>query len=265
MERGVTDIRFEEQQIELDTGRLVYLRGGDGRPILHLHSAAGPRVSPAIEQLASRHCIHMPTAPGFNATPAHGTITSMIELSDLMALFVRTVVGGACDVVGESFGGWVALWLAVRHPELVEQLVLEAPAGLRTEGTGGLPADPGERLRMLHALPERAPKETRSPEVLTENQLVRERYTRGVALDAALLEALARIKARTLILFGANDEVVPVETARRLKARIVHSHLSFIYGAAHALEFDQPRRVARLVGAFLERGEGFLVRRPDAA
>lgn len=261
----MTNIRFEEQRIELDTGRLVYLRGGEGRPILHLHSSAGPRVSPAIEQLASRHSIHMPTVPGFNGTPAHGTITSMTELADVMATFIRVVIGGACDVIGESFGGWIALWLAVRHPELVEQLVLAAPAGLRTEGTGGLPADPGGRLRMLYARPERAPKETRPPDVLAENQAVRERFTQGVTLDTALLEALPRIKARTLVLFGTNDEVVPVETARRLKARIPHSHLSFIYGAAHALEFDQPRRVARLVGAFLELGEGFLVRRPDTA
>lgn len=51
----------------------------------------------------------------------------------------------------------------------------------------------------------------------------------------------------------------------RLKSGIPHSHLSYIYGAAHAIEFDQPERVARLVGAFLERGEAFIVRTADAA
>jgi len=258
----VTETSFKEQHVELDSGRLVYLRGGEGRPILHLHSAGGPRVSPAIERLGKRHSIYMPTAPGYNGTPAHATVASMVDLADLMATFVRSEIGGACDLMGESFGGWVALWLAVRHPELVEQLVVEAPAGLRTEGTGGLPADPAERLRKLYAVSERAPKETRSAEVLAENQRVRDRYTGGITLDATLQEALPRIKARTLILFGTLDEVVPVETARRLKAAIAQSHLSFIYGAAHAPEFDQPQRVARLVGAFLEHGEGFLVRRP---
>ena len=261
----MTEIQFKELQIALDGGPLHYIQGGDGPPILHVHSSGGPRVSPVTERLAQRHTIYMPTMPGFNATPTHPTVASMIDLADLVARLVRKVIGSPCDVVSESFGGWIALWLAARHPELVEQLVLEAPAGLRTEGTGGLPADPAERLRKLYAVPERAPKETRSAEVLARNQRVRDGYAGGITLDTALEEALGRITARTLILFGTADEVVPVETARRLKAGIAHSHLSFVYGAAHALEFDQPQRAARLIAAFLEHGEGFLVRRLGAA
>jgi hypothetical protein len=43
---------FVEQKIELTTGPLHFLKGGAGPALLHLHSAAGPRVSPAIERLA---------------------------------------------------------------------------------------------------------------------------------------------------------------------------------------------------------------------
>jgi pimeloyl-ACP methyl ester carboxylesterase len=261
----VSESRFEQRQVDLDSGPLTYLTGGSGPPILHLHSSGGPRISPVTERLAQRHAIHMPTVPGFNGTPAHGPVATMADLADLMAKFARTVVGGPCDVVSESFGGWIALWLAARHPDLVAQLVLEAPAGLRTEGTGGLPADPAERFRRLHAVPERAPKETRSADVLAQNQRVRDAYTGGFSLDTALEKALPTIKARTLILFGTRDEVVPIETARRLESGIAHAHLTYIYGAAHVLEFDQPQRVARLVGAFLEHGEGFLVPRPAGA
>jgi pimeloyl-ACP methyl ester carboxylesterase len=261
----VSEIRFGARQVDLDSGPLAYLTGGDGRPLLHLHSSGGPRISPVTERLALRHTIHMPTVPGFNSTPIHASVASMADLADLVAKFVRAVIGGPCDVVSESFGGWIALWLAARHASLVEQLVLEAPAGLRTEGTGGLPADPAERFRRLHAVPERAPKETRSAEVLAENQRVRDSYTGGLSLDTALEKALPGIKARTLVLFGTSDEVVPIETARRLEAGIARSHLSYVWGAGHVLEFDQPQRVARLIGAFLEHGESFLVPRPAGA
>ena len=256
---------FTDHTIALSTGPLTYRKGGEGRPILHQHSAAGPRQSPAIETLAARHTIFMPTVPGFNGTPAHPTVTSMQMLADLMAEFIRQAIGSPCDVMAESFGGWIALWLAVRHPELVEQLVLEAPAGLRTEGVGGIPIDPDARFRKLYAVPERAPAETRSSQVLWKNLSVMQSYHAGVTPDRALLEALPQIKARTLIVFGTQDEVIPIEVARRLKAGIPQSHLSYIYRAAHAVEFDQPERVARLVGAFLERGEGFLVRQPEPA
>jgi hypothetical protein len=57
--------------------------------------------------------------------------------------------------------------------------------------------------------------------------------------------------------------VVPLDVARRLTAGIARAHLSYVWGAAHVPELDQPDRTARLIGAFLEHGEGFLVRRPD--
>jgi pimeloyl-ACP methyl ester carboxylesterase len=259
----MTEVAFIEHRVDLDTGPLTYLKGGQGPPLLHLHPAGGPRVTPATQILALRHSLYLPTTPGFNGTPTHPAVGSMVDLADLAARFVRGVIGRPCDVMSESFGGWTALWLAVRHPGLVEQLVLEAPAGLRT--TGGLPADPAERLRKLYAVPERAPKETRSPEMLAENRRLYDSYTGGITLDAALEQALPRIKARTLIVFGTLDEVCPIETARRLAAGIAQSHLAYIDGAAHVPEYDQPERLVRLVGGFLERGEGFLVRRTDAA
>jgi pimeloyl-ACP methyl ester carboxylesterase len=261
----MTEIAFVENSVDLDSGRVTYLKGGEGRSILHLHSAGGPRVSPAIQMLARRHTVYMPTTPGFNGTPEHPTVGAMVDLADLAAKLARTVIGGPCDVIAESFGGWQALWLAVRHPDLVEQLVLQAPAGLRTEGTGGLPADPDERRRKIYAVAERAPKETRPAEMLAQNQRMYTRYTGGITLDTALQQALPSIRARALIVFGTLDEVVPIDTARRLLAGIAQSRLTYIYGAAHAPEFDQPDRAARLIGAFMERGEGFLVRRPAGA
>ncbi len=251
---------FTERTIDLPTGPLHYQAGGSGPPILHLHPAGGPRVSPVIERLAGRRTVFMPTDPGFNGTPRHAAVTSISGLAELMAEFVRTVIRGPCNVMAELFGGWIALWLAAKHPDLVKKLVLQAPAGLRDEGTGGLPADPEGRLRALYSRPEHAPKETRAPAVIAELQRMREVYANGINYDAALHRALPGIKARTLILIGTNDTVVPVITAHRLKAGIADAQLSFIDGAAHALEFDAPAQVWPLVDEFLE-DEG---RRPVA-
>jgi pimeloyl-ACP methyl ester carboxylesterase len=256
---------FSAHVAELSSGPVHYQRGGSGPPILHLHPAAGPRLTPVIEQLAARHAVYVPAAPGFNGTPRHAAVSSMVGLADLMAEFARKVAGGKCDVVAESFGGWVALWLAVKHPDLVEHLVLEGPAGLRDEGTGGVPAESQARVRALYAHPERAPPETRSPQMLAETQQMRDLYVGGMSFDTALHGALPRIAARTLILMGTKDTVVPVVTAHRLMAGIANAHLSFIYGAAHSLEFDEPKGVGRLISAFLERGEAFVVPRKGAA
>ena len=103
-------------------------------------------------------------------------------------MVIEKAVGRGCDVMAESFGGWIAMWLAVKHPELVEQLVLEAPAGMRTKGVGGLPPnDPTERNRRLYAVPERAPKDPRYEAALPGNFKAVGGYTGGETLDAELL------------------------------------------------------------------------------
>jgi pimeloyl-ACP methyl ester carboxylesterase len=257
---------FAQETANLATGSVPYLKGGSGPAILHLHSALGPRVSPALETLAAKHTIYMPTLPGFNGTPQHDNIRTMKDLAGVTAAFIDKTIGKSCDVVAESFGGWVAMWLAVSRPELVEQLVLEAPGGMRTKGVGGLPPDPAERDRKLHAFPDKMPKDPRYAEVLPGNFKAAGAYSGGETLDAELLKLLPSIKARTLLLFGTKDEVTPADdVGRRLKAGIPSAHLSYIYNAAHAVEFDQPALVARLVGAFLERGEAFVVRTAEVA
>jgi pimeloyl-ACP methyl ester carboxylesterase len=122
--------------------------------------------------------------------------------------------------------------------------------------------EPEAYRRKLFAVMDRAPTETRPPEMLAENRRQYLRYTGGIAFDEALQAALPSIKTRTLLVFGTLDEIVPIDTARRLTAGIPEARLAYIWGAAHVPEYDQPDRLARLIGAFMEHGEGYLVRRP---
>jgi hypothetical protein len=55
----------------LSTGPLPYWVIGEGRPLLYLHAAGGPQISPFLEELARSHRVLMPIAPGFEGTPFH--------------------------------------------------------------------------------------------------------------------------------------------------------------------------------------------------
>ena len=258
-------VTFSEHDIALDSGPLRVRIGGSGRPLIHLHSAAGPRVSPVVEHLAGQHTVHQPFLPGFDGTARHAGVTTIIGLADLVAAYIRKELDGKCDMIAESFGGWVALWLVARHPDLVDHLVLEAPAGLSPEGKGGFPADPAERFAKLYARPERAVADPRGAAVLEANRQTMQAYAAGVSFDSDLAGALPNVKARTLVLMGTSDEIVPAEAGRLVKARIDHARLTYVFGAAHALEFDAPDRVGTSAADFLERGESFLVRDETAA
>src|SRR6185436_9618261 len=100
-------VMFAKHKIDLSSGPVHYQKGGSGPPILHLHPAAGPRLTPVIERLAKRHTVFIPAMPGFNGTPRHASVTSMSGLAELTAEFAQRIIGGKFDVVAESFGGWI--------------------------------------------------------------------------------------------------------------------------------------------------------------
>src|SRR5260221_13788682 len=101
------------------------------RPLVYLHSAGGLRSTPVLEDLSRLRELHTPVFPGFDGTPADDAIRSRKALAHWTAKRIEKI-GGPCDVMGSSFGGAVALWLALERPDLVDHLVLEAPAGPQT-------------------------------------------------------------------------------------------------------------------------------------
>ena len=250
---------FSKSDVVLKSGSIPCYRGGDGRPVLLLHTAGGIRLSPVLERLAESSRLYIPLLPGFDGTPRNPKLKSMTDLADLAAEFIESEIKQPCDVIGHSFGGWTAAWLAVRHPDKVQQLVLAAAAGFRPAGVGGLVADPEKLRRMMFAHPENLPADQKPPDVQAANRAAAHYYHGDTALDRDLDARLQDIKALTLILHGTKDGVIPVESARLLKERIPRAMLLYIYDAAHALDVDQPERFARAVQDFLAQGEAFIV------
>ncbi len=257
---------FQEKQAKLSAGTVKYFVGGNGPPILYLHSGGGVRLaSKPINEWAESFTIYMPVTPGFDGTDFIGGVESMNGLADLWAEFIDTVIGGECDVIGYSFGGWTAAWLAVLHGGKIGQLVLEGPAGFRPEGAGGLAKDPKVFLKQMYAHPEKIPEEGKPEETVAHNIKAMGHYHDAAATDKALVARLGEIEALTLILHGTEDGAIPEESPRLLKSLIPRSFMVYIYDAAHVMEIDQPERVSLLVRDFLTRAEGFLVNWGDEA
>ena len=81
----------------------------------------------------------------------------MSELAATMAKAVEKLGIDSFNLMGTSFGGKTALWLALQQSERVLALVLEAPAAIRPEGAEPPSGSPEEMARRLYAHPERLP------------------------------------------------------------------------------------------------------------
>jgi pimeloyl-ACP methyl ester carboxylesterase len=250
---------MQARRVSLSTGELSYFAAGEGRPIVYLHPAGGVRWTHLLEGLAKSSALHVPVMPGFDGTSAHGAVKSMRALANLVGEFIGKVIAGPCDVIGCSFGGHLAAWLAAEHPELVDHLVLECPAGFRPEGKGERPADAQALRKLLFLHPEKLPPESKPAEQELANRGMLPRYGCTPDTDEDLLARLPSIDKLTLILHGTADRMIPKESVQLLKSRLPRSYLVYVWDAAHAIEVDQPERTLALVESFLQRSEGFMV------
>ena len=250
-------MQAQARNVSLSSGELTYFTAGEGRPIVYLHPAGGVRWTRVLEGLSKSFALHVPLVPGFDGTSAHGAVKSMQGLAKLMGEFIDQVIGGPSDVMGCSFGGCVALWLAAERPDRVDHLVLECPAVFRPKGARPADAEALNRLLFLH--PEKLPADSKPAELEAANRRMPPHYRAPDDTDAELLAKTASIDKLTLILHGTADRTIPKESVQLLKSRLPRSYLVYIWDAAHAIEVDQPERVLAVLGSFLERSEGFIV------
>jgi pimeloyl-ACP methyl ester carboxylesterase len=234
---------FEKKVAQAGGSELRYLDSGTGsRTVVMLHGAGGLRLDERVfNALAEEYRVVAPSMPGFDdSTP--GSASSVPELADVMAEFIRQVVGGPAAVIGESFGGNVTCWLAIRHPDVVHALVLAAPAGLWGEGGANLgQMSPQEIAVVLYGRP---PGEAPSPEQAERSQRNRANMARlsepRPRFDPELQEKLPTIKAPTLLLWGTADKLILPQQARYFQEGIPNVRFVSIEGGPHVLSAAAP-------------------------
>ena len=247
-------------------------RGGRGEPLLYLHSASAEATTwnEAFELLAADYDVIAPVHPGF---PGSGGLDRIHNVGDLVLHYIdllnRLRIARA-HVVGSSLGGWIATELASLYPERVASLVLAGAAGLWIDGApiaevfGIMPGQLAERLfhdqqhpvaQMLHAAGETAFDAAPPEELLLAFHQSTEATAR-VAWNPyfhnpALERRLDRIAAPTLVLWGAEDRLIPRAHAERYCERIADAGLRLIQRCGHLPVIEQPAAFASEVVAFL--------------
>ena len=254
---------FGENHVEADGFRIRYREAGRGPALVHLHGAGGLRLTPGHDLLSRHFRVVAFEMPGFGASPENDRTRDMPEMASTMAKAIDALGLDQFNLMGTSFGGKTALWLALQQPKRVQALVLEAPAAIRPEGTVSPSGSPEEMARRLYAHPERvAPLPAPDPAVRAKTGRLVQRL-RGPDRDADLEARLPGLAVPTLVLFGTVDRVIPPQMGHFYKELMPNAHLVFVYDAGHAISTDRPEAFTEVVADFLERREAFVVSRTD--
>jgi pimeloyl-ACP methyl ester carboxylesterase len=252
---------FTDTFVEADGFRIRYREAGRGEPLICLHGGGGLRLSGTHDILAERYRVIAFEVPGFGASPENRRSATMDDLARTMNAAVSALGIARYNLMGTSFGGKLALAMAMQRPEPVASIVLISPAATRSDDRAPPNrVSPEEAARMLYAHPERLPPaEPTPPEVMAKQGALTQRLI-GPPRDAAFEKRMATLTMPMLALFGTLDRVTPPELGHFYREILPDCHFILVYDAAHAIDADRPEAAASVIDDFLTRHDKFLVR-----
>lgn len=241
-----------------------YLEGGSGPDLVFLHGAGGVTAEdPFLAALARDHHVYAPLVPGYGDSEEAPEIRDMLDFT-LHTWDVVAALGLKDPIlVGHSMGGMIAAEMAAVQPNDVSRLGLIAPAGL-WDDDHPIPdlfaAMPYEMPALLFhdeaagAAMLTAGRNVEDPGFL-QQYLVANARQLGMAgrilfpiPERGLASRLYRIRARTVIVWGDSDRLIPPVYAHGFKKGIRGAELVSIPEAGHMVILEQTKAVAEAIG-----------------
>lgn len=249
-------------------GTVNAAQSGKGTPLFLFHSLLSDRASfdAVAPELSRSFRVVVPELPGFGASQA--VRGGLADVADRMAEAVKDAAGGAeAIVLGNGYGGFVALQMAIRHPDIASKLVL-ADCGAAFSESGreafrNMAA--ASKAKGLQAITDVAMRRLFAPEFQAQHpDLMRDRREAFLRTDPDVLRAacdalaeldlrpeLAKVKVPVLVLVGEHDEATPPPMSHELAALLPNARLEIIPGCAHVPQLQSPEIFLDAVGDFL--------------
>lgn len=246
---------YEQVRLDDDVSYIDFAGTGEGPPVVFVHGLGGSSLNWSLlaQRMRPNHSgLYAIDLAGHGLTRATTLSPTVPANIDLVARFVREVVGGPVVLIGNSMGGLITSQVAYLHPELVSAAVLENPAmpsplaasgkqarslktlftptvrGIRAQRAGKpIPMDDQIRMvmdmvfaepdaldpQLLDALVTLGRVRAGFPEMLKANAVAARSTIGTVANRIRMKRRFAAIQPPVLLLHGRKDKLVPVEAA----------------------------------------------------
>ncbi|MGA7332429.1 MAG: alpha/beta fold hydrolase [Pseudolabrys sp.] len=257
------------EQLSAGRGALTAVRTGEGRDLVLLHSLLADRhaFDPVLPTLAAKHRVTLFNLPGF-----HGSQPAMLALMDAYLAVIEDgfdEFGITKDsvLIGNGFGGTVALAFALAHPERISKLVVsDAAAGFPPEGREAFAvmaqkvADGG-----LGSIAEIAAKRVFSPAYLSAHpEKIEERKKVLMGIEPKAFQAACRIlqetdlvpllhhmKVPTIVVCGEFDQATPPALNKQIVEKVPGAKYVELPGCGHCPPLEQAEQFLAAIKDFV--------------
>lgn len=234
---------------------------GKGQPLLILHgwnssSQAWLKVQKNLAQKGFQ--VFIPDLPGFGNSEEPKTVWDLDHYCNFVLNFASVLGLEKFILAGHSFGGRLAIKLASKVPQKIEKLILISAAGLpvrknfRDYGAMFL----AKILKPFSWLPGFDFARTifykkflRKTDYLKAEGIMKEIFKK--VIEENLESLLPEIKAKTLLIWGREDKITPLQDGLKMKEKIPQAEIEILEGIGHAPNLKDPQLLSQKIGDFL--------------
>lgn len=242
----------------------------DAEPWLLLHGMGATALSWTclIKALRTECRLYVPELCALGGTRGPDPAVQVAESASVLAALIRTLAPGpGLTVAGMSLGGWMAVRLALAHPDAVDRLLLIDVAGWRDQDWQRVVdlvrlRDLGDVDRLYTALFDRTPwllRHSRNAFLAAyRSASVTSILEKTRAEDSFDATDLARIRVPTGIIWAEHDGLFPVDVARSMRQALPLANLRIIPRCGHGLHWERPRALVAAVRQWRRETESLM-------
>jgi pimeloyl-ACP methyl ester carboxylesterase len=255
--RNRTTINVGNAEVEIFTA-------GSGPAMLFLHGAGGnPGWQPYHEELSRNYTVYAPSQPGFNGTERPDWVYTITDVAHFNLELAQKLGLEQYILMGSSMGGWIAAEMAAMCHHNLKALILVDAAGIKPE-KGEIAeifmVSAQTRLKQRFYDPSQVPNYEQYTRELTPKEQQVEHSNREMASrlcwrpflhNPSLRHYLGKVSTPTLIVWGKQDVIIPVECAELYRHSLPNSTLKVIDNCGHSPAVEKPQELLSAVTQFL--------------
>ena len=258
----MASVEWKSSVVSVAGTDVLVTRGGNGPPVVVLHRDIGTLERlPFYDALAAKHDVIIPSHPGYGASPRPEWVASVRDI----ALVHRALLGqlglNNATLAGLGFGGWIAAEMAACAPSDRRRLILVGAMGVKPPSGEILDQALVSYIDYIReGFHDPDAFERNYGKVLTTEQLVQWDLCREMSFRVAwkpymyndsLPYLLRGIQAKSLIVWGGGDRIVPASAGDLYAAQLPNARRETIANAGHLIEMEQPGPLASLITSFI--------------
>lgn len=256
---------FNDETVEVGGSKIQVLKGGSGDPLVVFHGAGGNSGwLNYVQALSDHYTVYIPTHPGYAGSERPAWLENIPDLAAFYTWFLEQQGLEGARAIGFSMGGWVASEVATICGHAFSKMMLVDAAGVQPQQ--GEIADifilsPAQVTERLFHDPSQAPEYQKlyvdepTPEQTAATEQNREMAVRlcwkPYMFDPRLPGLLGRVKIPTRIVWGRQDQLVPLECGQLYQKSIPGSDLVIIDNCGHVPQVEKTDEFVKTALEFL--------------